>query len=406
MSGLKLVRIPEKEYSDYRYEAIFRGYKWDPQVGDHNTVAEHVLVLDYATARHLEAWAEQLAAETVQLEEAMLCRPELVEELGFPRVVNRAIRHMGHYTSQQNVRLMRFDFHPTISGWAVSEVNSDVPGGLAEASVLPEIAGSYFPQYEPGENVAHHLLEGFQKCTAPGSRIAFIHATSYSDDRQVMQFLGDYFEKQGYRSLYAAPDHIIWKNHRAVSRMEGEEGPVDGIVRFFPLEWLANLPRRSGWGGYYESETPSCNHPVAIFAQSKRLPLIWDKLGVNLTAWKALLPETCAPGRKPQSDEWIYKPVLGRVGEGISIREAVAAKEYKRIQRIVRMNPRGWIAQKRFESLPVSGVDGEAFHLCVGVFVVDGRAAGFYGRISPYPRIDARAKDIPVLVEKEELQNG
>ena len=48
---------------------------------------------------------------------------------------------------------------------------------------------------------------------------------------------------------------------------------------------------------------------------------------------------------------------------------------------------------------------GEHFHLCVGVFTVDGKAAGFYGRISPFPRIDARAKDIPLLVEKEDKPN-
>ena len=38
------------------------------------------------------------------------------------------------------------------------------------------------------------------KRTGPGVRIAFVHATSYADDRQVMQFLGDYFEENGYRS--------------------------------------------------------------------------------------------------------------------------------------------------------------------------------------------------------------
>ena len=36
---------------------------------------------------------------------------------------------------------MRFDFHPTIAGWAVSEVNSDVPGGYNEATLLPVLFG-------------------------------------------------------------------------------------------------------------------------------------------------------------------------------------------------------------------------------------------------------------------------
>ena len=53
MSGAVLARIPGERYSDYRYEAIFRAYKWDPQVEDHNTVAEHVVLLDSQTARQL-----------------------------------------------------------------------------------------------------------------------------------------------------------------------------------------------------------------------------------------------------------------------------------------------------------------------------------------------------------------
>ena len=405
MSRLILSRIPKEHYADYRYEVIFSAYKWDPQVGDHNTIAEHVVLIDAPTARQLEAWAEQLATETVQVEQAMIKRQDLAKKLGLPHSINKTLKRINTYDPAQHIRLMRFDFHPTTTGWAISEVNSDVPGGLAEASVLPNIAGRYFPCHERGKDTAHHLLKAFQKRTGPGSRIAFVHATSYTDDRQVMQFLGDYFEEGGYQSLYAAPDHINWEQRRAISLVEGEEGEIDGIVRFFPLEWLDNLPRKADWRGYYNAQTPSCNHPIAIFAQSKRLPLIWDELGVDLSAWKTLLPETRAPMVRDLESGWIYKPALGRVGEGISIQEAITTKELSQIQRAVRRNPRGWIAQKRFESKPVLGADGESYHLCVGVFTVDGKAAGFYGRISPYPRIDEKAKDIPLLVEKEGFSN-
>ncbi len=65
--GAVLARIPSEQYSDYRYEAIFRAYKWDPQVEDHNTVAEHVVLLDKQTAGRLEHWAEQLSAETMAI---------------------------------------------------------------------------------------------------------------------------------------------------------------------------------------------------------------------------------------------------------------------------------------------------------------------------------------------------
>jgi glutathionylspermidine synthase len=400
MSALTLGRIPPEQYSEYRYAAIFDAYKWDPQVGDQNTVAEHAVLMDAATARQLESWAERLADETVRAERAMLVRPELAKRLGLPRAVRRALGRMDGGEPEGHVRLMRFDFHPTADGWSVSEVNSDVPGGLAECSVLPELAARFFSGYGPRGSVARSLLEAFRARAAPDARIAFVHATAYSDDRQVMQFLGDYFEASGFRTLYAAPDHLAWDAKRAVSLVQGEEGAVDGIFRFFPLEWLANLPRSANWAGYYDTVTLLCNHPAAIFAQSKRLPLVWDELGVDLSAWKALLPATESPARK-SGDGWIFKPALGRVGEGVSVREAVTDKELKQIRRAVRRNPGGWVAQKRFESRAVLGSDGTAYHLCIGVFTVDGKAAGFYGRAGLYPRIDARAKDIPVLVEKE-----
>lgn len=405
MSTLTLLPIPKEHYGDYRYETIFRGYKWDPQVEDHNTVADCIVLIDRITAQRLGNLAEELAAETVQIEEALLLQQNPAKKLGFSRAVRKAIGGTDNYSGEKHIRLMRFDFHPTTDGWAISEVNSDVPGGLAEASVLPEIAQQYVPCGEPCHDVAHDLLEAFKKRTGAGKRIAFVHATSYSDDRQVMQFLGDYFDKNGFRALYAAPDHIAWEEHKAVSLIKGEKGPIDGIVRFFPLEWLVNLPRKTNWQGYYQTQTTSCNHPIAIFAQSKRLPLIWDELGIDLPAWKSLLPETCDPSGGSLKEDFIYKPALGRVGENISIREAVTAKEYAQIRQAVRRHPGDWIAQKRFESNPVLGPDGKSYHLCVGVFTVDGRAAGFYGRISLYPRIDARAKDIPLLVEKEGFLN-
>ncbi|MCL1875407.1 MAG: glutathionylspermidine synthase family protein [Synergistaceae bacterium] len=399
---LRLASIPDDKYSDYRYDVIFKAYKWDPQVGDHNTVARHVVLMPRETAEQLGTWAEQLSMETMLMEEALINKFSLplAKELRLPKDICKALCRLT-YDRNRNVRLLRFDFHPAETGWAISEVNSDVPGGLAEAAVLPAIACKYFDRYVPYENVGARLYEAFRPKIKEGGAIALVHATSYSDDRQVMQFLSDYFNARGINTLFAAPDHIRWADKKAVSILAGREGEIDGIIRFFPLEWLGNLPKRSGWQGYYDCETASCNHPIAIFAQSKRLPLIWDNLGLDISAWKQLLPETKHPKSvSPNDDEWIYKPALGRVGEGISIKEAIKEKELKQIRRSVRWHPGSWVAQRRFKSLPLRAEDNESYHLCIGVFTVDGKMAGFYGRISPYPRIDANARDIPILVSK------
>jgi len=398
---LRFAAISENQYPNYRTDVIFQAYKWDPQVADQNTIAKQVIVMAKETAEQLGRWAEQISLETMNMEEALIRRLPLAKELGLQRQIVKALPRLSGYNREQNIRLMRFDFHPTETGWALSEVNSDVPGGLAEASVWPEIASRYIDA-RPGEHTAALLLEAFQSKIKKNGTVAFVHATSYSDDRQVMQFLGDYFEHNGMHAIYAAPDHVQWKNQRAWSIIQGQEGEIDGIVRFFPLEWLTSLPRHAHWQGYYDCKTPSCNHPAAIFTQSKRLPLIWDSLGVDIPAWKQLLPETCDPrSRPPEDGGWVYKPALGRVGEGISIQEAISKKEFMLIQKSAKKDPKNWIAQRRFKSQPIPAEDGKAYHVCIGVFTVDGKNAGFYGRISPYPRIDANAIDIPILIAKD-----
>jgi len=391
---MKLGSIPAEKYSDYRYEVIFNAYKWDPQVGDSNVIAKQALLLDKSTAEQLEKWAEQLSAETMAMEEALLHQPKLAKNLGLPKKIFKALYERPNYNRSQNVRLMRFDFHPTDDGWALSEVNSDVPGGLAEAAVLPVIAGRYFDGFAPRGHVAEALLNAFKTKVKPGGTIAFVHATSYSDDRQVMQLLGDTFEKAGYHSLYTAPDNIKWD--------KGAAANADAIVRFYPLEWFKNLSKKSDWVPYFDCNIPSCNHPVAALTQSKRLPLIWDKLGLDIPAWKSLLPTTVDPRQAPrQTDDWILKPALGRVGEDISIKGTMPEKKLRLIEKDAKKNPENWVAQQMFRSRPVITDTGESYHLCIGVLTVDGKSAGFYGRINTYPRVDKNAKEIPILVRKE-----
>ena len=410
---LKLVSIPVEKYSDYRYDVIFNAYKWDPQVEDHNTIAGYAVLMSWETAGQLEKWAERLSMETALIEEELIRKIPLAEELGLPPQIYKALHRLSSYDRDQNVRLLRFDFHFTETGWVVSEVNSDVPGGLAEASVMPQIAGAClrdFKKFVPGRNAVGDLLEAFRAKVKEGGRVAFVHATSYSDDRQVMQFLSDYFRNDsGLDTVLAAPDHIRWNNKKAFCILEGQEGEIDGIVRFFPLEWFAGLPKSSDWQGYYDCVTPSCNHPAAVLAQSKRLPLIWDKLGIEIPTWKQLLPDTKDPKAFTLHEpNWIYKPALGRVGEGISIEGAASEKEIAQIEKAARKYPKNWVAQRMFRSLPLVADDGEPYHLCVGAFTVNGKAAGFYGRLSlgSYPRIDHRAQDVPILIVKEGPDNG
>jgi glutathionylspermidine synthase len=168
------------------------------------------------------------------------------------------------------------------------------------------------------------------------------------------------------------------------------------------LEWFVDVKPKK-WQGYFNTEAVSCNHPIAIYAQTKRFPLVWDVLennGINMSTWRSLLPETKSAKDVAGNEDYIFKPAYGRVGEGISIREAIDIKEYEKILRDVRRHPSRFVAQKKFTSRPLEGEEGQQYHVCLGSYAIDGAHGGYYARISATPRIDSNAADIPVLIER------
>ena len=401
---MRLVPIPDEKYEEYRLTLMFDCYKWDPQFVDSNTVAKYALVITKEEHEEIKKLTEKLDEETRAAEEFLNCHQELLKPLALPKKVSKEIKNMKNYEADKHIRLMRYDFHPTIDNkWAVSEVNSDVPGGFAEASFMPKAAIQYLNGGNFSSiNFGEIMVDAIMKKVPKNGRIMMVHCTCYSDDRQVMQFLGDRLSEKGYQVLYGAADHIRFKDNVAYSILDGNEGKLDGIFRFTPLEWLTDIkPKR--WQGYFDTITASCNHPIAMYAQTKRFPLIWDALekqGVSLTTWRELLPDTLEVKDAKGKEGYIYKPACGRVGEKISIKEACSGDEYKKILADVKKHPKKYLAQKKFHSLPLLGQNGEEFHVCLGSYTVEGAHAGYYARISTTPRIDSNAADIPILIEE------
>lgn len=385
---------------------MFDCYKWDPQFLDHNTVAKHALVLTQKEYKELKALTEALDKETRAAEEFLNSHLECAKSLNLSKKLTKEIASMKNYNPNNHVRLMRYDFHPVENnGWAISEVNSDVPGGFAEASLWPVAAmealeNNNYDYINFGETLINAICEKIPS----GGKVMLVHCTCYSDDRQVMQFLGDRFESLGYKVIYGAGDHLKFENNKAISILDDNEGEVDAIIRFSPLEWIKDMkPKR--WDGYFNTETVSCNHPIALFAQTKRFPFVWDILeenGISMTTWRTLLPETLEVKDAKGKEGFIYKPAYGRVGEFIGIKEACTKKEYEQILKEVKITPHNYLAQKKFISRPLIGADGKEYHVCLGSYTVNGKHAGFYSRISDVPRIDSNAADIAVLIEKED----
>jgi glutathionylspermidine synthase len=393
--------LDDDAFRTLRRRAIFDCLKWDPQVEDAGTLARVPLVVTAEAWDELTRLGEALARETLALEAELLRRPDLQGRLGLPRGAVAALGEAARGPAAGVARLVRFDFHHTADGWRISEANSDVPGGLNEASGFPLLVAPHYPGAstvgDPADGYVDALLAG----RAEGTRVALLHATAYSDDHQMMAYLARKLRSRGARPVLASPAHVTWEGDRA--SVEGEEwqGEADLLVRFFPGDWLVDLPG-SGWRRFYAgSRTPISNPATALLTQSKRTPLIWDHLATSLPTWRALLPETRDPRevRWTEGEEWIIKPALGRVGEDVGIPGLSSAADWTRMRKQCARHPEHWVAQRRFIAAPAE-LGNSTVYPCIGVYTVDDRVVGAYGRLATRALVDGRAADAAVLVER------
>ena len=394
--------LPRDAWLKLQTRAVFDFCKWDIQCEDRSVLAPFPLLLEHETASYLNRTAETLAREAFTAETEILELPELLTRLGLPRAIRKVLqKNAGNVPLAEALRVMRFDFHLTPEGWRISEVNADVPGGFIEASGWNSLFAENCPGTSAPPAPSKIYAEAIREATGPNGLVALVHATAYSDDRQVMQHLARCFSMHGLRSYLLSPSHLRWFDGRAEIRANFASGQPDAIVRFFPAEWLPNLASKKCWKPYFqESKTPLSNPGAAIVLQTKRFPLAWEALHADLSVWRRLLPETVELSgiETTLDDSWVLKPALGRVGEGIGICGITAPGNFQRIVREAYRRPEEWVAQKRFAILPLSTDGGEKFP-CIGVFTIGGKAAGFYGRIADSPIITQHAQDVAVLVK-------
>jgi hypothetical protein len=179
---------------------------------------------------------------------------------------------------------------------------------------------------------------------------------------------------------------------------------IGAVVRFYQAEWLPQIPRRAQWslllaGG----RTPVSNPLACIFGESKRFPLVWDRLRAALPTWRRLLPETRDPKAAPwrHDDSWLIKSAWCNTGDSVSGRGLIADREWRSALWSATLFPRQWVAQRRFDPAPVPSPIGNVYP-CIGVYTIDGRACGAYTRISTSRIIDHRAIDAALLLTEND----
>jgi len=395
--------LDSKTFAAVRRSALLEGCKWDPQVGDSNTLSPFPLILKSSVWKKLATQAEQLTVEANAAEEEISRRPALLNLLGLPRALRAVFSNNAPLTPGAG-RVIRFDFHNTSQGWRISEANSDVPGGFTEASHFTAMIADHFPNLRPAGNPTESWTAALAAAAGQSGVVALLSAPGYMEDHQVIAFLGARLRERGCHPHLAKPEQIIWRDGLAYLNTAWHSGPLDAIVRFYQAEWLSRLPRKFGWQYFFRGGiTPVANPALAVISESKRFPLVWDSLSTQLPTWRALLPETRDPRDAPwtHDDGWLLKTAMCNTGDTVSKREWMKPRDWLQTRFDVQIFPGKWVAQRRFESLPVSTPLGLR-HACIGVYTVNGRTAGAYARLSKTPVIDFAATDAALLLEADE----
>ena len=387
-------------FREYRQRAIFEANKWDAQIYDHSALSKRALLLVESEWRLISDAASRLARELLdserQLQDALL-EGRLT---GIDRVARRRLAQLGRGERFEAQRLIRFDFHLCQNHrWMISEANCDVPGGINEAEQLPKIwPGSGAGMMSPGEP-AERYVDGIV-ATAKSGSVAFVHATAFSDDWQLMKYLADRVETRGLEPVPLAPDRIEWRDGFASSRGE----PLSAIVRFFPGDWLLRNHFAKAW--FREASTPVLNPVISLLSQNKAFGLLLRSLGIDAPAWATYLPPTEAISMAAlRSPDRVVKPVYGRVGEGVGVPGVTTRKKLRQSRLRAGLFRRHWVAQERFSPSNI-GSASEPAYPCIGVYTLGEKVIGAYGRVSQRPMIDIDALDAPVFILRDQAAGG
>lgn len=372
--------------------------KWDSQVGDLTAVADFPLLISRETWNDLADLAERLSAETLSVEHELLDRPDLYARIALPRPL-RSLLAKGPPTPAA-VRVMRFDFHYTTDGWRVSEVNSDVPGGLTEATSFTKLVARHVTDAVPAGDPTRAVVDAMVKVVGDRGTVALTNAPGHMEDHQVVAYLAAALRARGITAHVVSPSQLRWRESRARVETPWLTCDVGAVYRFYQAEWLAHLTSSIEWRPLFAGgRTPIANPGVAALSESKRLPLVWKDLRSPLQTWRCLLPETRALADAPwqNDDSWLIKSAFSNTGDTVSIRSAMSAKAWSWCVWSARLRSSSWIAQRRFTIVPVMHCS-EALLPCIGVYTVDGVAAGAYARLASGAIVDGHARDVALLV--------
>jgi hypothetical protein len=297
-------------------------------------------------------------------------------------------------------------------------MNSDTPSGEAEAVLLNHLLRPFHAgATDPNEGfdewfwrmlVASHqarVPESFSSGLPLPQSVAIVYPTDLPEDLSMIAIYKQWLEDRGCKVTLGSPFNLGVDKQGQVTVL-GE--PVDLIVRHYKTDWWSE--RETIWTNQAPFEDPDpltreisllleaesegrvtvVNPFGAVVTQNKfAMALMWERRDLfseQAKAWIAeYIPETrrltAMNPEEMKRDEWVLKSDYGCEGDSVLVGPFVKPQDWQLA--LATVIPEHWIAQRFFEVAPVEdSPDREVELPNYGVYLIGGRAAGFYTRLS------------------------
>jgi glutathionylspermidine synthase len=374
----------------------FRHFKWDTYVCGGCRILPESIVLSRRAHEEVVRIVERLHQGLCRFERRVRRDPEALRRLAIPKVLHPLIAAEEHDTLQ----LARYDLFPTEDGrWMVSEFNEDVPGGFNEAAGIPELLD------DPGVGLSWDgdLRVSFLEAFRDHDTVALLYATAFSEDLQHVLILQRWLSEAGHPTVLGSPAHLHqgwWGRPRILGT------PVDAAFRFYPGEWMPRLPNLRTWlrAG---PRLPLMNPVHRLVRQSKAMFALWteapylDPEDRELVARHCPRTEAFDPAGmtmlRDERERWVLKRAFGRMGDSVTIGALSTESEWAAALAEAARAPGEFCLQERFAVRRLAFEAGPLYP-AIGLFLVNGRFAGYYSRVAPQPLITHEAYHVATLV--------
>ncbi|MBO0725444.1 MAG: glutathionylspermidine synthase family protein [Blastocatellia bacterium] len=405
-------------YGDFARMLYATGILSDPWLGGRERFRLQPALLSQSQAERLRTAAERVGLIYHELSEIVIHHPELLDQFFNLTPWQKA---MWFASEGRWHGIARVDLFICASGAEdgrirACEMNSDTPSGEAEASLLNQLLHPFHPNtIDPNEGfdgrfwqmlaASHRARTGPDIENVKPKSVAIVYPTDLPEDLSMIAIYKRWLEDRGCKVTLGSPFNLGVDDHGRVTVM-GEA--VDLIIRHYKTDWWSE--RETIWTNQAPFADPDplereltllleaenegrvtvVNPFGAVVTQNKfAMALMWERrelFSEQVQSWIAeYIPETrrltAMSHEELNRDEWVLKSDYGCEGDSVLCGPFTKPSDWQLA--LATAIPEHWIAQRFFKVAPVDDGQGEEAALPnYGVYLIGGRAAGFYTRLS------------------------